>query len=39
MAQRIKGIKGTVIIAGSHMGLWGEVKLRQISLQNQSLTE
>ncbi|MDD4984846.1 MAG: UPF0280 family protein [Dehalococcoidales bacterium] len=39
MAQRIEGIKGTVIIAGSHIGLWGKVKLRQISLQNQSLTE
>ena len=38
MAQRIEGLKGAVIIADSNMGLWGEVKLCQISLQDQNKT-
>jgi len=38
MAQRIEGLKGAIIIADSNMGLWGEVKLRQISLQDQNKT-
>jgi ApbE superfamily uncharacterized protein (UPF0280 family) len=32
VAQRIAGLKGVIIIIGSDMGLWGEVKICQTSL-------
>jgi len=31
LAKHIKGLKGVIIIAGSNMGLWGEVKICQAS--------
>jgi ApbE superfamily uncharacterized protein (UPF0280 family) len=32
-ARSIKGLKGVIIIQGEQVGLWGEVKLRQIAVE------
>ena len=39
LAKRIEGLKGVIIIVGSNMGLWGEVKVCHTSLQGQNETE